>query len=1387
MSWKHVLSVLMSLCLAVSAVAAPGGARRPAQVEFPTNKPYLLSRAQQQVFYDTIAFLDRMGFENYSAQAQATLDSGEADETQRRILENNRDRLAAVSIARDLAAYLYARIADRCGEPNISERLVQFTARNLNFGIKGLPDELPPEIQNIKDRKLREIEADKYLRLYIENAVNQSVSDLRADALSVIYSPEEAQALERGKDPRFAAEMKYLTEIIERLVIAKYSHLELTQTRFLGRALSLAVVRHARVNKRPEIEDRLRKVTLAHGEILDNYISARHVLTPGLSEKGENRVEPLDLKTGDLLTVYNRASEDQLQGVKLYPQGWLNQLRQFLRLQLGFQGMRSFIPWEKRITVKRLRGERLTWTETLVSFALNFPVFRRGYTAVGLVDVKTDKETGLKATWVLRNVGNEGLGGIQIEDVRNFATPGVTDRIGHSRLDGKALAQLNRKSPLGERIEFSDGEKSSFPIELSAEEREEILKSVARKGVDAEAGPRAVEAMKKMMTGSGAVGFHWGAQAGKGLLSSGQVVVAAYAQGAGLEVQSIKDSVYLSRGVSPADRKAAQGSRVVAPTSWSWDTSLAVTKTVEFPQHDPQARVMEFYGATRPPVEPRLWAASMVGAQRTQLSESSLAYVTGWARQSAEYQDLMSRSLNTERRRGKWVNVDRVEADLAATGNDGRMTEAQMRAFLFDMGFEDWVKDIEEAQRKGETYNESTRIQQERNRKTFTAMNAGRELAIYLMERMQGRLGKPEGRRQLADVVAYLMSQQPQFPVKKYPPEVLSLPENQREEAMDRYLEKILRREMEEHTRTVTADLLWHLHGDEAMEKYERGTLDAETAARIKADGIRIYDLSTTLTDRMFLDFLAGQTRYAGRAMLALLARQAELRNDDAIMKNAAAAIERVGLRMENFIGNEWVFKTPDNKSQQKVKVDTLSFVMNRLLDPMSAVIPWGAQPDLSLKARAKENGLIGNPIAALFPINADSVKDGYDMMAQLKDKASYKVLNDGYSHIGYVVMKESKGSNVRMSWVVDNYPHIINEADADVKNAKYNSGGIRFVGLEQFYLTSHHSKFLVANTDPKKFHELAMKQIAENGIPKTGEANLPLGTVTMKISPEGKPMKQTDAEAKADPWRVEQSQGVLNEFYAERNPYKFYKKYQELVVKGFHDEIRKGMIFNWITPNGRDEKGGAYCSSTEVIVSYMTAGLNPEFKPSRWISLLKVVVAAYSLAEKFGWKQFTGNPGLQDLVAMARLRIVSPSSLAAQEYVDHYTTVAAPAQEIRARLKDDWTQRVAKKPAARGALDKIVDSADRSRFAKMRFEPTELRAMAIEVHHGIEVRMGKIGLAIRSLSDLLQSAKSRAGLRYNDRGDIESDGLKTEPKQESAKERKVPQAAPRCSKVFAA
>ena len=84
--------------------------------------------------------------------------------------------------------------------------------------------------------------------------------DLRADALSVIYSPEEAQALERGKDPRFAAEMKYLTEIIERLVIAKYSHLELTQTRFLGRALSLAVVRHARVNKRPEIEDRLRKV-----------------------------------------------------------------------------------------------------------------------------------------------------------------------------------------------------------------------------------------------------------------------------------------------------------------------------------------------------------------------------------------------------------------------------------------------------------------------------------------------------------------------------------------------------------------------------------------------------------------------------------------------------------------------------------------------------------------------------------------------------------------------------------------------------------------------------------------------------------------------------------------------------------------------------------------------------------------------------------------------------------------------------------------------------------------------------------------------------------------------------------------------------------------------
>lgn len=1318
-----------------------------------------LSEQERATYEAAQKFLKSMGYEDFSAAAQATLDADsqlpenqkKLNQAQRQILTNNRNRLDVINATRDLASYILARAAQGITNQRVVDRMAEVTARALNFGIKGLPEELPPEIQNIKDKKEKAIAADRFLQSYIETAANETLNEMRADIMSIFHDAQDIEARERKGDPQLMQEKLVVTELVRRVVVQKYTELELTQSRFLGRALALGIVRYARKNNRPDIEQRLAAETLKHGEVLSNYISDTYVIT---SPKGD-LVKTIDLKTADILSAYSRAQEGPLNGIAFYPQGWIKKLVEYFRTNLGLQSLRSLQPLEMHIMNKKIRGEKLTITERFMSAFLNLPIFRRGHNTVGLVDVKVDPQTGLKATWLYRNNSNNAMGGVQFEDVRNFLTPGYVERVGHMRFSTTELVRLNMNAPYADTVKFGTTANGSFQTRVTETERRDLLfnRSSRPDWVQNEVGPLAINQMQRMMIGNDAVGFDWGAKVDKGLYSSGQTIVAAFGAGAGIETQDVKDSVWVSRIRSldkekdlqnRQDRKVVGSVRMVAPTTWIWNAHLGEVKQVDLPKISAEARVLEFYGATRPPINARIYAVANSGVPGLSFTTEQTAGLAGRARRSPEYQYMLARQASQEAH-NRWENINEIKTDTAQLPNDRVMSETQMREFLFELGMTDVAKDIREAMAAGRTWSATTAIQQEHNLKTYEAMNAARELSILLMDRMQGRFGSAEGQKHLAELAAYLLSQQPINPVKKPPTEIESLPEEQRAQAFDEYLKRTLRQTMEEHTRVLVADLSLYLYGNETLKAAKEGRLSTEQSNEMQRTMDQLYKLGQQTIERMYMDHQVGQTRFAGRAFAALVARQGELRNQyEATMKLLQSATSRHGLHIENFLGTEWLLNSADGKGTQRIPVDTLNFVMTRAVNMESSMIPWGAQPDMSLRDRAIRNGLVGNPLSAALVVDADAVKDGYSALDAIKDKAFFTKLNSGFSHIGYVVVQSANNSKIKMSWVVDNYPHPLADAEESVKGAKHNPGGLRFAGLEQFYATSHHSRIVVAAQNADLIHKMAMERVRQKGVPKAGGRAFAPKTFVMKPDADGKPTVQTDKEAVETEWKIEASQAQLDHLYSIKDPKLFWKTLQDMTVSQFKSNIVRGMTFLWITPHGRYQLGGGYCSGTLTTVMGQAAGFDPEFKPSRWITLLKIVATGYDLAESQKWTAITGNDTLKNLVLQSKMDIIAPSSLAAQSYVDKYYTVTAPVQNIRDRAKDDWSFRTAKSSDGRTTVELMLPRSTYNRMAKMKFDATEVRAFAHDVDHNLEIKMGKIGASFKTLVDVLKEAKDK-------------------------------------------
>jgi hypothetical protein len=598
----------------------------------------------------------------------------------------------------------------------------------------------------------------------------------------------------------------------------------------------------------------------------------------------------------------------------------------------------------------------------------------------------------------------------------------------------------------------------------------------------------------------------------------------------------------------------------------------------------------------------------------------------------------------------------------------------------------------------------------------------------------------------MAELVGYMLTQQPINPIKKIPAEITSLPAHQQEKAHDIYMERVLKQTMENHTRTLVADLLNHLYGDSTDFLREPAK-----AAQFKNDSERLYLLGSQMIERMYMDHQVGQTRYIGRALAALNARQAEIRNTEAVTyKMMKEAVASYGLTLENYLGDTLHYKDAKGKMLQ-IPVKTMDYVLTRNINPESATIPWGAQPHLDLLQNAKKNGLVGNPLAGLLYLDESAVKDGYGTLDEMKDRAFYERFNKGFSHVGAAIVKTVPYSKVKMTWVVDSYPHPLADAGEPLpEGVKGNAGGTRYVGVEQFLMESTHSRFMIASIDPVMLHTMIMDGVAQNGIPKKGDNLFPHAMHQFKYDANLNPVVVEDLTKLEKAKNVVALENdVLQDLYTEKNPHRFYKKFTDQFEKYAKNSIREGEIFLWITPSGIMGAGSNFCSLLiEKIATKL--GTNLEIHRSRWIGLIFFLDKLATWGQKKNIKLFM-SPDVLNIQKMARMPIVAPSSLAAQKYVTKHYDLEMEFSSIRKRTQADFaSNRAAHSKAYAELAEKFLPRSKFNQFSSDNLDLTEVRAYAHMVDKAGTVARGfaKVKTTIRDSIAWLRGAQDAESKR---------------------------------------
>lgn len=688
----------------------------------------------------------------------------------------------------------------------------------------------------------------------------------------------------------------------------------------------------------------------------------------------------------------------------------------------------------------------------------------------------------------------------------------------------------------------------------------------------------------------------------------------------------------------------------------------------------------------------------------------------------------------------------------------------QIKEYLYQLGFGDryngvWMShaDISEKYREQNiTYNTMTQNQQVRNFKDFKKVQASVELATMMAMNLSACEFNDTFIRRVAAMIGTITSFEAPAAQTENPLYTQGVEEGGQDASAHRALYvRALREKMSSETLKLIKLIVDSLYGKDAL----RLSRDPQFQTQL----LRIQEHATSIMELAFMNHQIGRTRYLGRALMAVFLYEAKrLGKYDQAWASLAEVLKSHELAIENFIGDRWRIRTVDKSSRvvdQSVDIYNFSYVFTRGVNMESPTIPAGAIPGGNQMATAenpsayyigRRMGLIGQfSAAALVPTPESS----FNVVESWKDKKFYNTFNDGFSHIGFAVVRESGG--IKMSWLIDNYPTPTADNELDMPGVAYNPGGIRLSGLEQYYRIDHHSRIAIANRvnflDPNtpnisdrdylKFFEYAKKQVKafidnnftfeRNGDALYFPAHPDFAVYSPVLDPKtGKPLtnKQVNTAFAVDPWKIEITPQQFMEMHKlifdsikdgttpRRDQVKaWFDQVNKAALDKIFDLMYKGVIFVWITPYGQYFKGGAYCSLTGVLGWKLGTGLELQEEKDEWHSIVKTVSREKNLLISQAGGSADIINQIENIAMLPSMPIVAPSGLAAQVYnrVEDVRSFVPPYRELwyRYQLLFGKEIEIQVAPETEQLVNQLALTTE-DYFEKVELDPTEVEAI---------------------------------------------------------------------------
>ena len=574
------------------------------QVSAATQRPVITSKIKNSVNIESSErnFLIRLGFEDFSAKAQSTIDEIDSQSLNvntlvKPALAINVERYKMVTAARELAVLFRLAIskAEKNNElPVLLDRMTRLAAYHLMpFPLVGLEAFPKNEVYKFKrgDAALELREA--YL---IERAVDRFQKEASALAAALV------QGL-YGNDPslylNYNDQILKINQLVTDSIKYQYEFTGLQQSRYLGRALTATLLRYTRQKKLIGYESRLSSLLNLEGQFLSNHISSK------LSFRDrKNKIMTYQVHNGDFAHEYSAGPEAFAISAGVHPKG--SEKNKFANKNklignslfipmLGFNPLVEFAQNRQKqnynLSEQQENALNQVWDESNI----------QGFTHAGLSEIKTDKESGIEMVWIWDIYPYGNVGGVRVQTPENFAYAELYNRIGFVHYDSKKVLSHFQKnySESGYKNTVWDSFATSADNPSSADPGVEINKSkrVARKNYldqptaqkwmtysttesadwfNNEVVPRTFGMIKKYLTGQEVLFFSNGFKNIEGAAYCSQFVLLAFLQAAQLDMQTENDqSISLTKAlIKIGVLEVESNDRIVSPNGFAWQKDL---------------------------------------------------------------------------------------------------------------------------------------------------------------------------------------------------------------------------------------------------------------------------------------------------------------------------------------------------------------------------------------------------------------------------------------------------------------------------------------------------------------------------------------------------------------------------------------------------------------------------------------------------------------------------------------------------------------------------------------------------------------------------------------------------------------------------------------------